>query len=892
MNGKDSQHPAPPLSSGAQYYRCALQVNPAHYAQTYRGAGASLSEAEYANALVAKAADLGITVLAVTDHNHVEGVAAIREAAATKGIHVFPGFEVGSQEGIHVLCIYPLDCPADKLGRFLGELKIRNTAPSSQLSGLHFSELLETVHNQGGVSIAAHAVHKGGLLNHLSGQSRAAAWRDKHILAIQIPGSVDSLPQEYRKIVRNKNPDYQRDHAAGENLALAVVNAKDVESPETLDDPAASCWIKMSEVGIEGLRQAFLDPDSRIRLNSDPAPNERMEFIALSWEGGFLDGVTINFNSDINVMIGGRGAGKSTLVESLRYVLGLAPLDEYAKNAHQGIVKDVLKSGTKVSLRIRSIHPTERIYTIERTVPNPSVVLDSDGRTSNRTPADLLPGVGVYGQHEISGFTRDQGKLTSLLARFMEQNDELEEQKSELKRELKKSRQQLLDLQSDKQRIDEMTAALPGLKETLEEYRKSGIEHRLQDKSILVREERILLTLTECLRPLQEVLDTLRRELPVDRAFLSEKALAETSSKDLFQSAHRILDSLGKTMDDIAAQISAALQTADKDIAAIREQWKTHANSVEAAYEKTLRDLQKSHVDGAEFIRLREQIEKLQPLLSKGANLNEMYNASQQRRSDLLSAWAEVKAQEFRSLGRAAKKIGKKLEHRVRVAVQESGDRGALVDVLREELGGRLQETEARLLNASAFSLSEFATACRAGSEALREKYAFSAAQAKRISAMSPETLMRIEEMELPHKTVIELNVASVQSPEWKALEKLSTGQKATAVLLLLLLESDAPLVVDQPEDDLDNRFITEGVVPRMREAKRKRQFVFSTHNANIPVLGDAELILGLSASGNNAEIRPGHRGSIDSNSVRDLVEEVLEGGKDAFETRRRKYGF
>jgi len=120
----------------------------------------------------------------------------------------------------------------------------------------------------------------------------------------------------------------------------------------------------------------------------------------------------------------------------------------------------------------------------------------------------------------------------------------------------------------------------------------------------------------------------------------------------------------------------------------------------------------------------------------------------------------------------------------------------------------------------------------------------------------------------------------------------LSTGQKATAILLLLFLDSDAPLVVDQPEDDLDNRFITEEVIPKMRNEKRKRQFVFSTHNANIPVLGDAELILGLSASGEESQILPEHRGAIDSKSVRDLVGKVLEGGKEAFETRRKKYGF
>jgi len=84
--------------------------------------------------------------------------------------------------------------------------------------------------------------------------------------------------------------------------------------------------------------------------------------------------------------------------------------------------------------------------------------------------------------------------------------------------------------------------------------------------------------------------------------------------------------------------------------------------------------------------------------------------------------------------------------------------------------------------------------------------------------------------------------------------------------------------------------------VPRMREEKQRRQFIFSTHNANIPVLGDAELIVGLSASGEaergHARIALEHMGSIDSRPVRELVEEILEGGKEAFEMRRRKYGF
>ena len=115
-------------------------------------------------------------------------------------------------------------------------------------------------------------------------------------------------------------------------------------------------------------------------------------------------------------------------------------------------------------------------------------------------------------------------------------------------------------------------------------------------------------------------------------------------------------------------------------------------------------------------------------------------------------------------------------------------------------------------------------------------------------------------------------------------------------MLLLLLLESDAPLIVDQPEDDLDNRFISDGIVPMMRREKRRRQFIFTTHNANIPVLGDAELIVGLTTrvvSGRvGAEMPESQMGSIDKPTVRVLVEELLEGGKDAFEMRRRKYHF
>jgi len=220
------------------------------------------------------------------------------------------------------------------------------------------------------------------------------------------------------------------------------------------------------------------------------------------------------------------------------------------------------------------------------------------------------------------------------------------------------------------------------------------------------------------------------------------------------------------------------------------------------------------------------------------------------------------------------------------------------VALLKKRISGRLAETVDRLIQEPDLSLRELATTARGGRDALAQRYNLAPLQAERLVTAPLEVLMELEELDLPPTTQIELNVGPEGEPaQWQPLGDLSTGQKATAVLLLLLHESSAPLVVDQPEDDLDNRFITEGLVPRMREEKRRRQFVLSTHNANIPVLADAELILGLRASGEggdrgHAEVPDEHVGSIDSRPVRELVEELLEGGREAFEMRRRKYGF
>lgn len=879
------------LPNGARFYRCALQINPFAYLQRFNKQNPFQSEEEYNDAIIKTCTEVGIEVIAVTDHFEVKHSINLVKAARKAGIHAFNGFEAVTKDGVHFLCLFDKDRD-DEFERYIGECGISKTSEKSPLGKKDSIELLECVKNWGAVCIAAHAISNGGLLKKLSGRSRVEAWKNPNLLACALPGQVsDDVPIKYRRILENKDFEHKRERP------IAILNASDVSDPAILKCDKSSCFIKMSEISVEALRQAFLDPTSRVRLHSDPEPKRHSEIIAIAWEGGFLNDTAVHFNENLNVLVGGRGTGKSTIIESIRYALDLEPIGDETQKTHESIIKGVLKSGTKVSLLIRSHKPSIRKYTIERAVPNPPVVKDEDGVVMDILPQDLIPGVEIYGQHEISELAKDSKKRTLMLKRFIERDHSLSGRKSDVKLELERIRIRILNVHSEMSNIEDRLAEIPVLNEMQKRYQESGLEEKLKEKSLLVREESLFTNLVERTSQYRNLYNSLAQDLPVNTTFISNKALGGLPNADVLSEIEGILNKLSGKLQTLCDQFHKILDEAEYAIQNTKLRWTERKTSMEETYEKSLRELQKLSIDGTEFIKMHQKIEELRPLVNRMNNLKSDLKLYDTQRQSLLKEWNGIKKKEFEQLERAAKRVSRKLANRVRVKVKFAGDRDPLVVLLRDEIGGNLSSTINRIQKINSFQLQDFIEKCRLGKEALIDHYKLTQGAAERISKASPEILMRIEELELPAVTEIELNTAlEEESPKWQNLDTLSTGQMATAVLFLLLLESDAPLVIDQPEDDLDNRFITEGVVPIMRQEKRQRQFIFSTHNANIPVLGDAELILGLTAYGitteGKARISQEHMASIDSEPVRKLVEEVLEGGKAAFDMRRSKYGF
>lgn len=880
------------LPAGARFHRCAFQINPYAYLVRHSKPTPFGSEEAYNDAVVEALGAAGVEVIAVTDHFRVRHSRSLMEAATAAGIVVFPGFEANTEQGIHLLCLFDPGTHLEEVQARIHGCGVYDEREASPLGRLSAQDLLAKCTEWRMQCIAPHATQASGVLEALNGQARAAVWKHDCLVACAIPGTVESLPQSHRDIVCGADPNYRRDRA------IAVLNASDVCGPEDAAKPASSCLVKMTRPTLEGLRQAFLDPESRVRLLTDPRPGEHAEFLAIAWESaGLLQGCRLRFNENLNVLIGGRGTGKSTAIESLRYVLDLQAIGPEAQKAHEGVVKHVLGSGTKVSLAVQSYRPDRRVFVIERTVGNPPQVRDGEtGDVLPLRPREVMPHVAVFGQNEISELARNPARLTELLRRFTPSDADGEAGYRATKDALDRSRRELLDCEGALARVDEELAALPGIEETLKRYREAGVEDKLRSRSLTVREEGLVAAAREALQPFRKALADLDSASPLDLSGLAEDRLAGLPTAARLAELRGALEEFGRAAAASADLLRSALGAAEKAVQAGSGHVARTKASAQADHERVLRELQREKIDGDDFVKLRAAVERLQPLREQRAKLEVRLEGVGQRRRNELADWEELKRSRLEGLQRVARNLVRKLDGRLRIRVIPAGDRTGLEEAIRA-VGGRFTESIALLSEAADLSVASVAAAVREGADALVDRFGLPSAQAQRLAKAGPELAMRVEELDLQPGTEVELNVAREGAPpEWRSLADLSVGQKATAMLYLLLIESDAPLVVDQPEDNLDNRFISEGIVPRIKAEKLRRQFVFASHNANIPVLGDAEMIVGLSAEGSGGDLRvaadPAHMGGIDTPAVREMVEELLEGGKDAFTMRRRKYGF
>ena len=878
----------------ARFWKCALQVNPHGYSSRYRGQDLGLSAESYIEKLREVCRQQEIKVVGLADHGSVQDVDRMRNALSLDGIVVFPGFEIASTEKVHMVCLFSEDTATEILQRILGRLELMDPEERVTPSNLGCLEIARIVYEQDGFWYAAHMTGNSGLLRlHQDGGGLVHVWKNHDLVRVgQIPNSIERLDERYRSIILNKNPDYRRERS------ITIINARDVAAPEQLADPRSSTFIKMTRPCFASFLLAFKDPESRVRQTDRMQERFYSRIDKLRIEGGYLDGLTASLSGHLNTVIGGRGAGKSTLLECLRYALDVQHKAKDAKKQGDQIVSENLgKAGGRVIVDLCSAANNMKRYQVIRRYGEPPRVIDENGNESTLHPGlDLLPGAEFYGQNEIYELVRSPGELTRVLDRFLPDNTEQQIRLDSAFRKLKENGDRLEKAQEKKDEIKARIAELPKLQERVRQYREQGLEEKLNMVPLLEKERQLEPRMRQEIERVHGARLHFEEELP-DLTFLSDKALEDLPHADLFLEGRKILETLVETLQQKLDEIGTAVDEAGRALVPHEKKLKRAMAESEMRIEKDFAALpamagKAGREVGVAYQRLLREIEQIKPVRSELGTVDALVNHLEQERRNLLGEISNIRSARTAAKQRAVRQLNRRLSGKLRIAV--------IPDGLRQSLRGFLQglpkvgqERTKWIEDAQELTIMGLVSTIRKGRDDLLSKgWGLTPGFAETLAGLNTAQLHALEAIDMEDRISIELNVSHSGDERFRDLEHLSIGQQCTAILHLLLLNNPDPLIMDQPEDNLDNAFIAERIVKELRSEKTERQFLFATHNANIPVFGDAEWIGVCTAAGDRADMPSDMQGSIDVRKIRDHGAVILEGGREAFTQRREKYGF
>ncbi|WP_196598694.1 TrlF family AAA-like ATPase [Pectinatus frisingensis] len=855
------------MSDKASYYKCALQVNSCSYAK-FRG-HTPTDEKEYNQMILDKCISNNISIVGLADHGSVDTSESLRKFLTDNRIVVFPGFEISTAEKIHIVCLFSPDLKSPELNRILGSLGLTMIEKGTEVSEKSCLEIALQIEKSNGFWYAAHITGDNGILKLGKNQH---IWTNEKLIAAQIPDSRDNIDPNYANIIKNKDPQYKR------KKEMAYINASDVEKADDLDADNTSVLIKMSEPNFENFKMSFKDAESRIRLNSEKENNYQSSIESVTITGGYLNGFNATLSENLATIIGGRGTGKSTLINIIRYALDKQPIGKESVNEFQGMIGTNLGSSSKVELVIISNEQHGQKFKITRRYNQEPVITNMDGEALSFKIEDILPSIEIYGQNEIMEIARDKSKIREVAERLFPLEKDIETKLGVAHKALVENGNSLSELESQDMQNTSRLDELPALRTRLQFYESAGIDKNLAVVKRLSTEE--------------GQFDAIKQLFPIKGISIPE-IIAEDYENEELKAIKRDIDIYNTEVKKIIEQYTLCLKKLSKSFSEHRKAWEEK----KVEYDKQLKE-SLTAIEGIQdkssqeiindYSKLIKTVEASKPLEKRQESLKKKKNEAEEKRRTLIENYKKCCDDREIMLKKNLRRINnKKLRNIVRLSIQFHQNITPVIEKLCN-IQGIGVKTISGISDYHDFDSFTFASDVREGTEHLKSKYALSTNIAgKIINGLSMKDLREIEEMELEDIVLIELNV----SGKYKLLKDLSKGQQCTAILNLLLLDNKDPLIIDQPEDNLDNSFIAENLVKTLRENKIKRQYILATHNANIPVFGDAEQIITMEEENGAGRIADNGLGSIDAPIVKANVINILEGGKDAFQMREAKYG-
>ncbi len=816
----------------------------------------------------------------ITNHNKfdLDEYKTLRKKANKKNIWLIPGVELSVNDGsngIHTLIAFDSETWIKSDENFIEQFLTAAFEGASNRSNenarckYNLLDLFEKLneHRKSGRNsfvIMAHAEKDNGFLQGLDGGRISDFAQDnlfkQNVLGFQKVRSFD-LKIKLEKWFLNEEaiPAYLEGSDCKKLDEVGICGKqKDINK---------STYIKIGDFNFEALKYALKDKNNRVR--EDKPPETVNSYIkSISFEGGMLDGKQINFSSELNNFIGIRGSGKSSIIEVLRYILGISLEDIAAdKNYKNNLIEHTLKSGGKVVIYIRNRNNKE--YRIEKIYGEKENIYGEDNNRIEANIDAILKMPVYFGQKDLSN--KDIGSETDLVKKL------IGNRLGSIEATIREKYVEIEDITIRLKRLEKLDEAkketeqkIKGAEEKLKIFKEKGVEDKLKKESDINSD---IIKVNEILDRLSDFDKSLNELCGNYEPFFEITSFDSEHNKEIFQNAEKVFNNIKIEFNNII-KTNKNIEQFIIEFKTVKETLKNKKDNLREEFSSIKREINISDINPNDFLKLNTQIENLM-LKLKEIEKSEAKRAEYIKSlNDKISELDSLRIEQYRIIEKEVKRINS-YKNSVSISLKYKGRRDLFLDKLKKTFQG------------SGITKTAY--------EKIKDEYKdfiqIYRDESKLENILKPKLLANFNEIFDNHLfELITFNVETLFTINYnkKPLKDHSLGQRATGLILFLLAQEETDiLIIDQPEDDLDNQTIYKDVIKKIRELKGEMQFIFATHNPNIPVLGDSEKIISCGYSESKIDLQ---EGNIDNFKMQKKIIEIMEGGKEAFNRRKDIY--
>ncbi len=892
---------------------------------------------------VQRAIEQGLNCVAVTDHNTGDMIDAIKAAANGTELVVFPGVEITCDTSkVHLLILFDLTKTTSDINDFLIRCDIDRAKFADQLASTAQTifQIAEKAHEHGAIVIPAHIDEFNGL-GAISNDLLNTFFDLPYINAVQVVHkefmepllqtnnniSLRTTLNEYYNnpstaIDYTKMAEWHRPVKISLQKKVAITTFSD--NPHKPSNPKHGLdgignrysWIKMDEnPNLESLRQAFLLPEFRVKNDfispNTPYKNPELWIKSISIKGVTItDGATplkIDLSPQLTTIIGGRGSGKSSI---LRFVRGLfnrtsdlselteiiADHNDFYKLYDPKSQKGVLNENSVIEIefvRNNVLHKitasgistsNNQIITIQKSLkPGNWILEEADGYI------DFFQ-FEQYSQKQIYEIAQEPNSLRDRIDKSIDGMEMLKNDKEVIKKTFLEKSASIRTIQQQITGKGRLQTEIKDIDDRIKLFQQSGIATLLTSKEKFTTQQSTISDFIVETQNKENEIDSLLNEIQITD--INYTSFDERYSDELKPFSKKISDGYDTIKEELEKikQAAITLRTSFEE-ALFQTTWKLEFDKNKIDFDTKKEELINQGIDDiSNFEKLTQAKAAKEKELEKIKVIETSLNAEISER-ELLQNEFLAKTKEITTVRKTF--VSSLLQDdKVKVSINPFRNKTDFVNKFRIII----QRQSGFEGDVDALSDMCFAGNVEHGIKNVREIF-LKIKRSEQVSGISGYfvnlvtgmTDAQIDEIELLlPEDEIDIKYKPTGSTIFKPLSTASAGQKTTAILTFILSQGDIPLLLDQPEDDLDNRLVYELIVDRLKQAKNNRQIIVVTHNANIPVNGDAEYILSMNSESKALEILC--EGTVEKPEIKKEICDVMEGSEQAFDMRSRRY--